>query len=281
MSSWCQRRPNDLRGFGCSFARRLQQPIGIDHLSYEGTIFRGQLLDLVQAGPLLDAVPLHCAHVLLVLEDGPVLPVEVGHVAVLLAEALHGDVHQEGGEGEAALHRVLEPGGVDRHVGAVARPARLVPLRAGLAQAHRDPGVGRVVLLRDYLLKLVLGDGSGRRDLVDFAHVDEDLAAGEVARLDADPRLGSDVEGGQEGRVGRGQDRSSGGWRGGEELLRLGVHARRRRQNLETPVQDAAVDLEPGRLEDASIGAAVHVYFYYSLYSLIKAESLYSTTSCL
>ena len=108
----------------------------------------------------------------------------------------------------------------------------------------------------------------GRRDLVDFADVDEDLSAREIARLDAHPRLGRDIEGGQEGWVGRGQDRRLGGrGGGGKEPLRLGVDPRRRRQNLETPVQDAAVDLEPGRLEDPSVGAAVHGYFFYHLYT--------------
>ena len=45
--------------------------------------------------PLLDVVALQRAHVLLVLQDDPVLTVEVDLVAVLVAQPLHGQVNHE------------------------------------------------------------------------------------------------------------------------------------------------------------------------------------------
>jgi len=48
-----------------------------------------------QTWSLLDMMPLQRSNVLLVLEDGPILPVEVDLITVFVAQALHGQVHNK------------------------------------------------------------------------------------------------------------------------------------------------------------------------------------------
>ena len=48
----------------------------------------------------LDVVALERSHVLLVLQDDPVLPVEVHLVPVFVAQPFHSEIHHEGREGQ-------------------------------------------------------------------------------------------------------------------------------------------------------------------------------------